>query len=46
VVLERARAAYRGEAGDPDWRDLLPRVRAYAAHVVAEIEAAAGGAGV
>jgi predicted nucleotidyltransferase len=31
---------------EPDWRDLRPQVRAYAAHVVAEIEAAARGVGV
>ena len=39
AVLERARAAYRGEAED-SWDDIRPRVRAYADHVVSEIERA------
>lgn len=39
-VLERARAAYLGEP-EESWDDLLPQVRAYAAHVVGEIERAA-----
>lgn len=38
-VLELARAAYRGEVED-SWDDLRPQVRAYADHVVAEIERA------
>lgn len=36
-VLERAKAIYRGEAED-SWDDILPQVRAYADHVVSEIE--------
>lgn len=39
AVLERARAAYRGEAED-SWDDIRPQVRAYADHVVSEIERA------
>jgi predicted nucleotidyltransferase len=39
AVLELARAAYRGEAED-SWDDLGPQVRAYADHVVSEIERA------
>jgi predicted nucleotidyltransferase len=39
AVLERARAAYRGEGAD-SWDDIRPQVRAYADHVVAEIERA------
>jgi predicted nucleotidyltransferase len=39
AVLERARAAYRGEAED-SWDDLRPQVRAYADHVVSEIKRA------
>lgn len=39
AVLERARAAYRGEAED-SWDDLRLQVRAYADHVVSEIERA------
>jgi predicted nucleotidyltransferase len=38
-VLERARAAYRGEIQD-DWDDIRPQVRAFADHVVSEIERA------
>jgi predicted nucleotidyltransferase len=38
-VLERALAAYRGELED-SWDDLRPDARAYADHVVAEIERA------
>jgi predicted nucleotidyltransferase len=37
LVLERARAIYRGEPEEP-WDDDLPQVRAYAAYVVSEIE--------
>jgi streptomycin 3"-adenylyltransferase len=37
AVLRRARAVYRGEAGDR-WDDLAPAVDAYADHVVAEIQ--------
>jgi hypothetical protein len=36
-VLERARAIYGGEPEEP-WDDVLPQVRAYAKHVVSEIE--------
>jgi len=36
-VLERARAVYRGDVEEESWDDVLPRVRAYAAHVVSEI---------
>jgi Domain of unknown function (DUF4111) len=39
AVLERARAAYRGGEQD-SWDDMQPQVRAYAAHVVSEIERA------
>jgi predicted nucleotidyltransferase len=39
AVLERARAAYRGDAEDA-WDDIRPEVRAYADHVVSEIERA------
>ena len=39
-VLERARAIYRGEADEAPWDDVLPQVRAYAGHVVSEIERA------
>jgi predicted nucleotidyltransferase len=39
AVLERARAAYRGEAQN-SWDDIQPQVRAYAGHVVSEIERA------
>ena len=39
LTLERARAAYRGEAED-SWDDIRPQVRAYADHVVSEIERA------
>lgn len=39
AVLQRARAAYRGEAED-SWDDIRPQVRAYADHVVSEIERA------
>ena len=39
-VLERAREIYRGEA-EESWDDVLPQVRAYAAHVVSEIRRAA-----
>jgi streptomycin 3"-adenylyltransferase len=38
-VLELARAAYLGEAED-SWDDIRPQVRAYADHVVSEIERA------
>jgi predicted nucleotidyltransferase len=37
AVLELARAAYRGEAED-SWDDIRPQARAYADHVVSEIE--------
>jgi streptomycin 3"-adenylyltransferase len=37
MVLELARAAYLGEAED-SWDDIRPQVRAYADHVVSEIE--------
>jgi predicted nucleotidyltransferase len=36
-VLERARATYRGAPEEP-WDEMLPQVRAYADHVVSEIE--------
>jgi predicted nucleotidyltransferase len=39
AVLERARAAYRGEAED-SWGDATPQVRAFADHVLSEIERA------
>jgi streptomycin 3"-adenylyltransferase len=39
AVLERARAAYRGEVED-SWDDLGSEVRAFADHVVSEIERA------
>jgi predicted nucleotidyltransferase len=39
AVLELARAAYRGETED-SWDDIRPQVRAYADHVVSEIERA------
>ncbi len=39
AVLERARAAYCGDAKD-SWDDILSQVRAYADHVVSEIERA------
>ena len=39
AVLERARAGYCGEAEDL-WDDVRPEVRAYADHVVSEIERA------
>ncbi len=39
AVLELARAAYRGEAED-SWDGIRPQVRAYADHVVSEIERA------
>jgi len=41
IVLERALAAYRGELADT-WDELRPETRAYADHVVAEIERARG----
>jgi streptomycin 3"-adenylyltransferase len=37
-VLERARAAYRGDLDDGSWNDLLPQARAYSSHVVSQIE--------
>ena len=40
AVLERARAVYRGEAEEEPWDNVLPQVRAYADHVVSEIERA------
>jgi streptomycin 3"-adenylyltransferase len=39
AVLERARAAYLGDADD-SWDDIRPQVRAYADHIVSEIERA------
>ena len=39
AILERARAAYRGEAED-SWDDIRPQVRAYADYVVSEIKRA------
>jgi len=39
AVLELARAAYRGDVKD-SWDDIRPQVRAYADHVVSEIERA------
>lgn len=44
AVLERARAAYRGDAED-SWDDIRPQVRAYADRVVSEIERAHRGLG-
>jgi streptomycin 3"-adenylyltransferase len=42
AVLERARAAYRGEAQDSG-DESLPQARAYADYVVSEIERARAG---
>ncbi len=42
TVLERARAAYRGEIHD-SWEDRIPQVRAYAEFVASEIERAREG---